>query len=327
MRLIFPTLVLLCLFPVSALTQPSPPPAPEKEAAIAAASCGGARDVGKGEQVPVVAEPAPVSLLGGKDGKVGALSFDWGVQLSARDPRIGGIVGLTFDDRLGIVAITDQGNWIVLDMQQGHTPKNVGISAMRGVGGAPAAILGAGQAQLVSVPGRNMVARYDLRDCGLNATAVPIAQTNVGVQAMATVAYGYTLFVGASNGGTVYVVRDFNGLDPARPITLDQHDLKDIPGYTLVSATGPDVIVPFNLLALWQGPNSQTVIQAFSLPHWADVPVDFATPPQVLAHVPLALDAILAGYDRDTNSVSMLLATRAKPGEPTYLFSLTWTPP
>ncbi len=214
MRLIFPTLVLLCLFPVSALTQPSPPPAPEKEAAIAAASCGGARDVGKGEQVPVVAEPAPVSLLGGKDGKVGALSFDWGVQLSARDPRFGGIVGLTFDDRLGIVAITDQGNWIVLDMQQGHTPKSVGISAMRGVGGAPAAILGAGQAQLVSVPGRNMVARYDLRDCGLNATAVPIAQTNVGVQAMATVAYGYTLFVGASNGGTVNVVRDFNGLDP-----------------------------------------------------------------------------------------------------------------
>ncbi len=333
-RIPFLIAAIVCAATLPAKAQPSPPPDMAAERAIRAESCP-QTDVAEAlSQVAIKVQSVPVDAIGGKDGAVGDLSYRWGLRLTSSDARFGGITGLMMTEKYGLVALTDRGVWIILGFAHDDLQSNkVGIAPVRGLEGSPATLgdLGSGRI-LVSVPDRHSVSRFEIGSCGLAARAVPIFQydSDARVTAITTVVYGYTLFAGSKGIAETYadaVLDPFNTfLYPTRPssIRLDQTNVPNLAGYKLVAAASTAFIVPYGLIGLWRPVDgrTETVVSEFNLPQWSDVRPKIAPtprPPKILARIPLAVTAVQA---QGLGNITMILASHAALGEPTYLFGL-----
>jgi hypothetical protein len=324
-----PAAILICLA-LARAAGAAPPPPPDQagwQAAIAA-SCGASKQSGPAQAVRVTTRPILVDDIGGKD-RLGKLQYLWGARLSSPDARFGGITAIALDDVFGLLAVTDRGNWITIDFR----PDKIGdvhIAPMAGVNGKPAALL-KGLTYYASFSDRTGIARFDVPSCGLNAKSVPVADTSVPVTSMASVAYGYSLFAGrkAATDPLADTVKDVNALTPSEKIMLEPAaDIPVMPGFELVGMSGPERIVPYNLISLWRpnGGNKETVIRGFDLPKWNDVRPSPSFPPETLADLPVALAAVTGVYSSEGSKIYMTAVTHASPGEPTDLLFFSWKP-
>ncbi len=119
------------------MAQPPPPADPVVEAQILKTSCPAGDEAAKVDTISVHTEPVPLSALEGSHDQVGKLVYIGGAKLTSDDPRFGDIVGLQYDPKLGFVAATASGNWILFDA---FGPalldfKSVKIAPMRGASG------------------------------------------------------------------------------------------------------------------------------------------------------------------------------------------------
>jgi hypothetical protein len=307
---------------------PSPPPNQTDWEAAIAASCGASKEIAQGEPIRVTANPIPVNDIGGKD-HIGRLQYLWGARLSSPDKRFGGIAAVALDDLFGVLAVTDQGNWIAIDFQP-EKIRSVHIAPMAGVSGKPAAIL-KNLTYYVSFSDRAGVTRFDIPACGLNAKSVPVTETNVPVTSMANVAYGYSLFAGrsTSTGALVDTVKDVNSLKRSEKMVLEPAaDVPVLSGFELAGMSGPARIVPYNLISLWRpsGNNKETVIRSFNLPKWNDVRPSPDFPPETVADIPVPLAAVAGAYSFEDSAFYIVAATHSSSGEPTAILFFSWKP-
>ena len=121
------------------------------------------------------------------------VSFVAGYHLTSDDPRFGGLSGLAAPKWGELVAVTDQGEfvWIGLDETTASAPLTAAMATMRGASGEP---LGSGKKDqdaeglairdglaIVSFERRHRVEAFDLNSCGAAARAAPIMSLSEAV--------------------------------------------------------------------------------------------------------------------------------------------------
>ena len=79
--------------------------------------------------VEVSATPVPLDTGDPARERVGRLRYLGGLQLSARDPRFGGLSGLRWTGG-GLLAVTDGGNWVAFDVAE-TGDRLTGLNAVR----------------------------------------------------------------------------------------------------------------------------------------------------------------------------------------------------
>jgi hypothetical protein len=316
----------LCLgFATAATAQPPPPPDPAFEAAILKTSCPAGDEPAKPDTISVHAEPVPLTALEGSHDQVGKLVYIAGAKLTSDDPRFGDIIGLQFDAKLGLVAATATGNWILFDAVGPALLdfKSVKIAPMRGASGAQTALARIGQSFVVASRDGHSLDRYELNACGLSAHAASVGglQNSDRLVGMAPATASYTLLAGLDSTGAR---RDLvsRALEPGMKLTDPQFPA--LAGYELVNVAGPEVVVPYDMIGLWRraGGGTRTRVQTFSMPNWSDTRGLAKAPPSaVLADLPLPIRAVTGYYDSQNRVLRLWMVSQAGPKEPTYLLS------
>lgn len=171
------------------------------------------------EAIEIRTSTVPLQGLNPGRKTVGQLTYVAGFQLSSNDPRFGGLSGLDFLDDGNLLAVSDAGAFVWIDLaEDGVTPVAARLSAMTDAGGAPFANKAAGDAEglamlgglaLVSFEGNPRVLAFDVGGCGAAARGAPVGwkmadafarrklkvDGNTGVEALAITPDGY-LFAG-----------------------------------------------------------------------------------------------------------------------------------
>ncbi len=194
------------------------PPAPDAYLdGLERASCpGGGRQA---EAITIKTSPVPLQGLNPGRKSVGQLSYVGGFQLTSDDRRFGGLSGIDFLDDGNLLAVSDKGAFVWIDLaQDGATPVAARLAAMTDPGGEPFASKSAGDSEglavfgelaLVSFEGNDRVLAYDVGKCGAAARGAPTGwkmadafrrrkikvDGNNGVEALAITPDGY-LFAG-----------------------------------------------------------------------------------------------------------------------------------
>ena len=256
--------------------------------------------------------------------QVGRLTYVGGAKLSADDPRFADIVGLQLDANLGLVAATGTGNWIIFDATGPGLLdfKSVKIAPMRGLIGAPTAMVRVGQSFIVASKDGHFLDRFELNRCGLSAHAVALGgfQAADHIVGMAPAADTNVLYAGVDSTGSR---RDLVAGNIQSGMKLGDPQFPALAGYELVDVAGPEVSVPYDMVGLWRRAGGQrTRVQSFSMPVWSDILTAKNVPASlVLADIPLPLRAVTGFYDAQSKVVRLYFVTQAKPGEPTYLLA------
>jgi hypothetical protein len=316
----------LCLgFATAAAAAPPPPPNPEVEAQILKTSCPAGDDPAKADTITVKAEPVPIEALEGSRGQVGRLAYVGGAKLTSDDPRFGDIIGLQFDDHLGLVAATGAGNWIILDANGPALLdfKSIKIAPMRGASGLPTALARVGQSFLAASHDGHNLDRYELNKCGLSAHAAPIGgfQGADHVAGIAPAAYSNILYAGIDSTGAR---RDLVTNQTEGGMKLSDAQFPAMAGYELINIAGPQIIIPYDMIGLWRraGGSQRTRVQSFSMPIWSDILAPKNAPNSfVLADIPLPIRAVAGFYDAKEKVIRLYMVTQAGPKEPTYLLA------
>lgn len=157
--------------------------------ALSDVSCGGSSTATAAPAIPLsvslVAEQSPDPKLR----KFGELTFIASYQLTSTDARFGGLSGLDLiaDDKL--LAVSDAGRFVWIDLNKdGTAPVSARLAPMVAVGGvamdASAASEGLainGSFALVSFEGDHRVLAFDIGRCGASATGAPIVFGDYGL--------------------------------------------------------------------------------------------------------------------------------------------------
>lgn len=157
--------------------------------ALSDTSCQGSSTVTPAASIPLsvtlVAEQSPDP----KQRKFGDLTFIASYQLTSTDERFGGLSGLDFiaDDKL--LAVSDAGRFVWIDLNRdGTAPLSARLSSMRQAGDvamdAAAASEGLainGSFALVSFEGDHRVLAFDIGRCGAAAAGAPIVFGDYGL--------------------------------------------------------------------------------------------------------------------------------------------------
>lgn len=157
--------------------------------ALSDVSCGGSSTATAAPAIPLsvslVAEQSPDPKLR----KFGELTFIASYQLTSTDARFGGLSGLDLvaDDKL--LAVSDAGRFVWIDLNKdGTAPVSARLAPMVAVGGvemdANAASEGLainGSFALVSFEGDHRVLAFDIGRCGASATGAPIVFGDYGL--------------------------------------------------------------------------------------------------------------------------------------------------
>ena len=249
---------------------PPPPPRASLVRSVEAASCG-PRQKTTPEQVPVMLAAITPESIGVHDGRLGKLTWQWGVHISSSDQRVAKVTGLLLDADLGLVATTENRDWLALDLEHGTLDgiKTVGVATMRGAPGRPTAPTSLLSSYLVSFPDQGVIERFASK-CGFAAEAVPALDVSGRpfVSAMTGVALSYVGLAG-DDGSAVKtaLVLPYE----RRTVSLGGQDIPSLPGFRLVALSNPSQIVPF-LLALWGSANSgEARLQQIHVVAWDDV--------------------------------------------------------
>lgn len=157
--------------------------------ALSDVSCGGSSTATAAPAIPLsvslVAEQSPDPKLR----KFGELTFIASYQLTSTDARFGGLSGLDLiaDDKL--LAVSDAGRFVWIDLNKdGTAPVSARLAPMVAVGGvemdASAASEGLainGSFALVSFEGDHRVLAFDIGRCGTSAAGAPIVFGDYGL--------------------------------------------------------------------------------------------------------------------------------------------------
>lgn len=116
---------------------------------------------------------------------VGSLAFVAGFHLTSTDKRLGGLSGLDTREDGGLLAVSDNGDFVWIDLAaDGLTPKTLRVAAMLDAKGAALRGKAEGDAEglalqgdiaLVSYEGNHRVLGFDLGACGAAARGAPVA--------------------------------------------------------------------------------------------------------------------------------------------------------
>lgn len=157
--------------------------------ALSEVSCGGSSTATAATAIPfsvsLVAEQSPDPKLR----KFGEMTFIASYQLTSTDERFGGLSGLDLiaDDKL--LAVSDAGRFVWIDLNKdGTAPVSARLAPMVAVGGvamgADAASEGLainGSFALVSFEGDHRVLAFDIGRCGASASGAPIVFGDYGL--------------------------------------------------------------------------------------------------------------------------------------------------
>lgn len=137
-----------------------------------------------GEAVELTVKAVPLQALNPSRRRIGELTFVAGFHLTSSDNRFGGLSGIDLLDDGNLLAVSDQGDFVWIDLAEGGvTPKATRISAMRDAkgevlrgkaeGDAEGLAINGGMA-LVSYERDHRVLAYDVGRCGAAARGAPI---------------------------------------------------------------------------------------------------------------------------------------------------------
>src|SRR5690606_8642149 len=115
---------------------------------------------------------------------IGELTFVAGFHLTSPDSRFGGLSGLDVLDDGNLLAVSDRGDFVWIDLgEDGVTPEASRIASMRDAGGEPLRGKADGDAEglavnrglaLVSFERNHRILAFDLEGCGAAARGAPI---------------------------------------------------------------------------------------------------------------------------------------------------------
>lgn len=120
-------------------------------------------------------------------------SFVGGWHLTSDDPNFGGLSGLDSFPSGNLLAVTDEGAFVWINMDEAGAPASAHIAYMRGVDGQFIAGKGEKDAEglslseglaLVSFERNHRVVAFDLEGCGTNARAADLAQLGDRISGM-----------------------------------------------------------------------------------------------------------------------------------------------
>lgn len=142
------------------------------------------------EKLEITATSVPLAGLNPMQKKVGELTFVGGFSLTSPDARFGGLSGLDILDDGNLLAVSDQGDFVWIDLAaNGVTPTAARIASMRDASGAVIRGKADGDAEglavnggvaLVSFERNDRVLAYDLGKCGAAARGAPIVYGGFG---------------------------------------------------------------------------------------------------------------------------------------------------
>lgn len=201
------------------------------------------------DAIDIAAMPIAVQPANPSQRKVGVLTYVAGYELQSSDPRFGGFSGIEVLDNGDLLAISDKGYFVWIDLdREGLKPVAARLSTMRDAGGRPMAGIAGDSAEglavnrgmaLVSFEGNHRVLAFDVGRCGAAARGAPIVFDNFGLSL--TEAYDESrIAVGMSDGSEPLAVTQdwylFAGIErkvgrlnslSARPIEAEpEFDLK-----------------------------------------------------------------------------------------------------
>lgn len=149
----------------------------------------GPRDV-DGETLEVSVRPITLGRLGIPRQRAGLLAYAGGFEIASEEPRFGGLSGLEVLDDGNLLAVSDQGDFVWIDLgEDGLTPDSVRIAGMRDAAGQPLRGKADGDAEglawndglaLVSYERNHRVLAFDLRSCGADARGAAIVRDGFG---------------------------------------------------------------------------------------------------------------------------------------------------
>ena len=148
------------------------------------ASCPSAIRRQQPEAIPLKAAPVPLQALNPQRKKLDKLTFVAGFHLTSPSDRFGGLSGLDLLDDGNLLAVSDQGDFVWIDLAtDGATPVAARIAGMRDQNGDSLSAKAEGDAEglafndgvaLVSYERNHRVLAFDLAACGAAARGAPI---------------------------------------------------------------------------------------------------------------------------------------------------------
>jgi hypothetical protein len=143
-----------------------------------------------GEAVAMTATPVPLQGVDRSRRTVGALTYVGGFHLVSPDKRFGGLSGIDFLDDGNLLAVSDQGDFVWIDLSEDDfTPKGARIANLRDASGNSLRGKADGDAEglavndglaLVSFERNHRVLAFDVGACGASARGAPIAFSRYG---------------------------------------------------------------------------------------------------------------------------------------------------
>jgi len=219
------------------------------------------------DAIDLAATPVALQPANPAQRKVGVITYVAGYELASSDPRFGGLSGVEVLDDGNLLAISDKGYFIWIDLDRdGLKPVAARLSTMRDAGGQPMAGIAGDSAEglavnggmaLVSFEGNHRVLAFDVGRCGAAARGAPIVFDSFGLPL--DEAYEESrVTVGASDGSEPLAVTQdwylFTGVErksggtnalSARPIEADpEFDLRV--GVNAPEFAGIDVLPGIN---------------------------------------------------------------------------------
>lgn len=176
---------------------------------LRAASCPGGASDAAGEVIALSARPITLGRLGMRRETAGRLSYVGGFHLESGDARFGGLSGLDVLPDGGLLSISDQGDFVWIDLDSdGLTPVSARIASMRDEQGSVLRGKAEGDAEglayhdglaLVSFERDHRILASDIGACGADARGAAIVREGMGgamSEAFSAAGLGVT-----SNGG------------------------------------------------------------------------------------------------------------------------------
>lgn len=181
---------------IESVPAPLPPPPPTTPKAVKPATLGaylsslrsrscpaGVKSVAP-ESISLTASPVALQALNPLRTSIGRLSFVTGFHLTSEDKRFGGLSGLDILDNGNLVAVSDTGDFVWIDLKDdGLTPSALRIAPMLDRKGKPYPTKSAADAEglaikdglaLVSYERDSRVLAYDIGACGASARGIPL---------------------------------------------------------------------------------------------------------------------------------------------------------
>jgi hypothetical protein len=258
--LIGASIVLLVL--AEASSAPAPPSPPRSIEAVACAA--------RREAVPVTVSTIEPESVGVRDGRLGLLTWKWGMHIASSDRRVAKITGLLRDRDFGFVATTENRNWLILDLQNGALDniKTVGVAPMRGAPGRPAAPVAFLGAYLVAFPDQGLIERFESK-CIFEAEASPAMTISSGASVSA-MTHPSPFHIGlAGDEGNAF--KTILTVPLEQTVSLDRQDFSAPLGFRLAALSTPSELVPY-VLVLWRSANSDEArLQQIHVITWDNV--------------------------------------------------------